>query len=185
MKKKRKYLTPLLMLFLVLGITGCGAGHGSPESVVKSLIESYGEEKVSTIKDCYGVGKNDVNDTLQEEIDATLKYMKVHNMKKIEIVDCGTISENEAYVYVYITYNLVLKEDNQKYPCISTYMVTPRDKKYYVVSAADITSEMSAQAVEEYKEFMSTDAYKEYRRAYDTFVKKNPGYEDRIAEKMS
>ena len=31
--------------------------------------------------------------------------------------------------------------------------------------------------------FMKTDAYKTYTKAYETFIKKNPGYEDKISEK--
>jgi hypothetical protein len=64
-------------------------------------------------------------------------------------------------------------------------MVTKTDKKYYVVPTAEVTSEMSAQAITDYQEFMDSDAYKEYRRSYDTFIKANPGYEEKIAEKLS
>ena len=32
-------------------------------------------------------------------------------------------------------------------------------------------------------QFMKRDAYKTYTKAYETFIKKNPGYEDKISEK--
>ena len=31
---------------------------------------------------------------------------------------------------------------------------------------------------------MTTDTYKEYTKAYDVFIKKNPGYEDKITTKI-
>ena len=41
------------------------------------------------------------------------------------------------------------------------------------------------QAAEKYSDFMQTDAYKDYVTAYETFTKKNPGYEEKIASKLS
>ena len=32
---------------------------------------------------------------------------------------------------------------------------------------------------------MKSDAYQEYTVAYDKFIKKNPGYEEKIASKLS
>ena len=32
--------------------------------------------------------------------------------------------------------------------------------------------------------FMNTQAYKDYTTAYDKFIKKNPGYEEKIAAKL-
>jgi hypothetical protein len=183
MRKVQKHLLSLLVVLLVFGMTGCGVSHGSPEGVVKSLIKSYAKGKEKKVKDCYGA-KSDTSEELQAEIDATIQYMDVHDMEKVKIVDCDILSENDSYAYVYITYNFVL-EDEQEYPCISTYMVTKTDRKYYVVPPAEVTEEMSAQAVLDYQEFMNSDAYKEYRRSYDTFIKKNPGYEEKIAEKLN
>jgi hypothetical protein len=183
MKKVQKRLLSMMIVLGMCAASGCGVSHGSPEGVVKSLIQAYASGKEKKIKDCYGV-KDDISEELQAEIDATIKYLDVHNMKKTEIVDCDILSENDSYAYVYITYNLVL-EDEQEYPCIGTYMVTKTDKKYYVVPTSEVTSEMSEQAITDYQEFMDSDAYKEYRRSYDTFIKGNPGYEDKIAGKLS
>ena len=44
---------------------------------------------------------------------------------------------------------------------------------------------MRTQAASDYAKFMATDTYKEYTKAYDTFIKKNPGYEEKIAGKVS
>lgn len=182
MKKIKKYFAPLMVALLIMGMTGCGSGHGTATGIVKSLIESYAEGKTKNIKDCYGK-KKDADEDLEKEIDATIKYMQAHNSKKVKIVDCGALSSNDTNTYVYITYNLVL-EDTQEYPCIGTYMVTKIDRKYYVVPTAEVTPEMSKQAVLDYQEFMTMDAYKEYRREYDTFIKKNPGYEEKIAGRL-
>lgn len=184
MKKLQKQFFAVLMMVLVFALSGCGANHGSPEAVVKSLIKAYGESDKDAIKDCYGLGKKDENADLQAEIDMMLKYISVHNTSKVKVVDCGILSENDLYAYVYVTFNLI-QEDKQEYPCVDTYVIRKTDKKYYVVSTANITEEMKNQAITDYQEFMNKDAYKEYRRAYDTFIKKNPGYEDKIASKMN
>ena len=44
---------------------------------------------------------------------------------------------------------------------------------------------MSQAAADEYAKFMTTDTYKGYTVAYDTFIKKNPGYEEKIAGKLA
>ena len=82
------------------------------------------------------------------------------------------------------TYELVLK-NGQSYPCISTYMVQKKDDgKYYVMMPSEITDDLSKQAATKYADFMNTQAYKDYTTAYDKFIKKNPGYEEKIAAKL-
>ena len=63
-------------------------------------------------------------------------------------------------------------------------MVEKKDKKYYVLTSSKITEDMSKQAATDYAKFMTTDSYKNYTKAYNTFIKKNPGYEDKIANKL-
>ena len=58
------------------------------------------------------------------------------------------------------------------------------DGKYYILMSSDITEDMNKQAAEKYALFMKTDAYKTYSTAYEKFIKKNPGYEDKIAAKL-
>ena len=88
------------------------------------------------------------------------------------------------FLYVYIRYNLVLQND-QEYPCISTYLVKVQDKKYYLYSPAEISDEISQQAAADYQKFMTTKTYTDYTKAYEVFLKKNPGYEDKIAGKLN
>lgn len=183
MKKWKNYIITGAAVMLALGMTGCGVSHKTPEGLTESLIESYVDGKEKKVKDCYGQ-KKDTEKTLQAEIDATIRYFEAHNAKELEIQDCDILSENKNYAYVYITYNLVL-ENEQAYPCIGTYMVGKEDKDYYILPASKITDEMHTQAAADYAKFMTTDTYKNYSKAYDTFMKRNPGYEDKIAGKLN
>ena len=67
----------------------------------------------------------------------------------------------------------------KEYPCVETYMVGKQDKTYYIMAPSQITDDMKTQAATAYVQFMKTDAYKTYTKAYETFIKKNPGYEDK------
>lgn len=183
MKKGMKYIVIGIAVMLVMSMTGCGVSHKSPERVVEDLIEAAVNGKEKNMKDCYGA-KKDTPKELQTEIDATIKYFKAHKPKKTEITECDILSENKNYTYVYIVYDLEL-ENGQKYPCISTYMVGEEDNKYYILPPSKITSDMSKQAATDYAKLMTTETYKNYTKAYDTFIKKNPGYEDKIAGKVS
>ena len=174
----------LILLVFIFGMKSCsGVSHKAPEGVVKSLIKAYGNRKEKKIRDCYGAEK-ETEQALQQEINANIQYFKAHNTKEIEILDCDILFQNEKYTYVYINYQLVL-ENGQAYPCISTYMTSKKDGKYYILPPSQITDEMSKQAAADYAKFMTTNTYKNYVKEYETFIKKNPGYEDRIASKLS
>ena len=166
----------LLIFLIILGVKGCGGSHKTPEGVVEALIKAGVEGKEKDMKKCYDTEKK-VSKELQAEIDATMKYYKAHNVSEVKISDCEVLTKNKKYTYVYIRYNLVL-ENKQEYPCIATYMVKEKDNKYYVFAPSEITDD-------EYAKFMTTDTYKDYTVAYDTFIKKNPGYEERIAGKLA
>ena len=183
MKKKFKYAVFGIVLLSMFVMSGCGVSHKTPEGVVTALIESYAEGKEKNVRDCYGV-KKDEDKNLEKQIDATIQYFQAHNASKVEIQSCEILSEKENYTYVYITYNMILDKE-EKYPCIATYMVGKEGKKYYVLSPENITEEMSKDAAEEYAEFMKTDTYKDYTTEYDKFIKKNPGYEEKIAGKLN
>ncbi|MDO4307968.1 MAG: hypothetical protein Q4C77_14190 [Eubacteriales bacterium] len=173
----------IVLLLLIFGFKGCGVSHKSPEGVVKSLIKAYAEGNVNRVKDCYGAKKN-TEEALQKEIDATIKYFKAHNTKKVEIQECDILSESEKYTYVYVNYHLEM-ENEQVYPCISTYMTGKTDGKYYILPPSKVTDDMRKQAASDYAKFMTTNVYKNYVKEYETFIKKNPGYEDKIAGKLS
>lgn len=173
----------VFVIILIIGIKGCGVNQKSPESVVKSLTEAYADGKTNSALSCFG-NKKDASEMLKEEVFATIKYFKAHSAKKVEIEACDVLSENTDYTYVYIIYEFVL-EDGQSYPCISTYMVRKEKNKYYVVPPSSVTAEMSEQAILDYEKFMTTDIYKKYIQDYETFTKKNPGYEEKISAKLS
>lgn len=183
MKKWYRYLVAGVLVLLTLCVAGCGGvSHKSPEKVTEELIQSYVDGKEKKVKDCYNQKDNTEAD-LQTEITATLKYFEAHNPKKVSVQDCQVLSQNDNYTYVYITYNLIL-EDDQEYPCVGTYMVGKQNKTYYIMAPSQITDDMRTQAAADYAKFMKTDSYKTYTKAYDTFIKKNPGYEDKISEKI-
>ena len=172
----------VLIIIIVFAAKGCGVSHKTPERVVRTLIEAYTSGNESKVKKCYGVSKAD--DSLQQEMDATVKYFSAFDAEKTEITQCDKIYQNGKNTYIYITYNLVLK-NGQKYPCITTYMVQKKDNgKYYVLTPSEITDDLSKQAAEKYAEFMNTQVYKDYTTDYDKFIKKNPGYEEKLAAKL-
>ena len=173
----------VLLIVIIFAVKSCGVSHKTPERVVKALIESYESGNEKKVRKCYGVTKAD--DNLQAEMDATVKYFAAHSPEKIQINKCDKISQDGNYTFMYITYDLVLK-NGQAYPCISTYMTQKKeDGKYYVLTPSEITNDMNKQAAEKYALFMKSDAYQEYTVAYDKFIKKNPGYEEKIASKLS
>ena len=173
----------IVFLALIFGLRSCGVSHKSPEGVARSLIKAYANGTQKKIKDCYGA-KKDTEESLQKEIDATIRYFDAHNLKDVEIKECDVLSENDKYTYVYVTYDMQL-ENSQSYPCINTYMTDKEDGRYYILSSSKVTDDMRKQAASDYAKFMTTNTYKNYVKEYETFTKKNPGYEDKIAGKLS
>lgn len=171
-----------LVIGLIFAVRSCSAGNKSPEKAVKTLVTSYLKGKEKKILKCYDVKKAD--EDFQREISATITYFEAHNPKKTKITACDTIYKNGKNAYVYIIYNLILEND-QSYPCISTYMTQQKeDGKYRILAPSEITDEMKKEAAEKYALFMETDPYKKYVTAYETFTKKNPGYEEKLAAKL-
>lgn len=70
----------VLIIIIVFAAKGCGVSHKTPERVVRTLIESYTGGNESKVKKCYGVSKAD--DTLQQEMDATVKYFSAFEAEK-------------------------------------------------------------------------------------------------------
>ena len=50
---------------------------------------------------------------------------------------------------------------------------------------SEISDKISQQAAKDYQKFMTTKTYTDYTKAYEVFLKKNPGYEDKIAGKLN
>lgn len=183
MKKWKSYLRAGVMLLLTLCMAGCGGvSHKSPEGVAEDLIQSYVDGNEDQVKVCYDQSDN-TEESLQSEISATIQYYQAHNAKKVSIQNCDVLFKDGDYTYVYISYHLILQDD-QEYPCIGTYMIGKKNKQYYILAPSQITDDMRTQAAEAYAEFMQTDIYKTYTKEYDTFIKKNPGYEQKISESL-
>ena len=173
----------LILLVIILAARGCGGiSHRTSEGLLESYIKAAVEGKDKKMQECYGADK--ISDEAKTEISSTVKYFQAHGAKDVNIDSCEAISESKNYTYVYIRYNLVLQND-QEYPCISTYLVKVQDKKYYLYSPAEISDEISQQAAADYQKFMTTKTYTDYTKAYEVFLKKNPGYEDKIASKLN
>lgn len=173
----------LILLVIILAVRGCGGtSHRTPEGLMEGYIKAAVAGKDKKMQECYGTDK--ISDEAKTEISSTVKYFRAHGAKDVNIDSCDAISESKNYTYVYIRYNLVLQND-QEYPCISTYLVKVQDKKYYLYSPAEISDEISQQAAADYQKFMTTKTYTDYTKAYEVFLKKNPGYEDKIASKLN
>lgn len=173
----------LILLVIILAARGCeGISHRTPEGLMEGYIKAAVAGKDKKMQECYGTNK--ISDEAKTEISSTVKYFQAHGAKDVNIDSCDAISESKNYTYVYIRYNLVLQND-QEYPCISTYLVKVQDKKYYLYSPAEISDEISQQAAADYQKFMTTKTYTDYTKAYEVFLKKNPGYEDKIASKLN
>ena len=67
---------------------------------------------------------------------------------------------------------------------MSTYITSKKDGKYYILPSDQVDEEISIQSASDYAAFMKKDVYKEYTKAYEVFIKKNPGYEDKITSKL-
>lgn len=180
--KRTKIFTIVFCLAAIFMLSGCGVNHKSPEGVVKSLVTYYEKGKEEKIKDCYGIEGEGDKDTL-EEIRSTVEYFKAHGAKGVEFKECEIIQEYKTFAYVYVSYGLELAKD-KAYPCLNTYMVRKKDKKYYILPTKEITEELSQQAKKAYTEFMKTDPYKDYQKSYEDFIKKNPNYENKLRSKL-
>lgn len=182
MRKNKWTLLAAVLLVMGLCLCGCGVNRKSPEGVVRSLIEACAAGKTAKAMECYGL-EEDGDKTTKEDIEATIAYFKAHDAKKIELQDCGVISEFDGKSFVYATYQFQLEKD-RNYPAVSTYLVGEKDKKYYVLPAGGIDDAAREKAAEAYQDFMESDAYKEYTKQYDAFMTKYPGYEEKIAAKL-
>jgi hypothetical protein len=174
----------LTIITLVMGVLmcGCGVNRKSPEGVVKSLLSAYEDGKEKNALECYGMDEK-ADAVTKEEVTANIDYFKAHEAKAVNILSCDVIKDFDGYSYVYVTYQFELDKE-KSYPAISTYLVGKKDKKYYVMPSKDIDEGLEKKVQDAYKEFMNSDAYKEYTKLYDAFITKHPGYEEKIAGKL-
>ena len=173
----------LIIIVIIVGVRSLGSSHKSAANVAKALIQASIDGNISKMKDAYGISGDAMID-MQESLDAAIAYYEAHDVKKVNIKSTGTLFEEGDFTYLYVLYNLVLEND-QEYPCIGTYIMQNVEGKYYVLPPSKVTEELSQKATDAYQKFMTTDTYKNYNREYDTFIKKNPGYEEKIAAKLA
>lgn len=181
---KRTRLIVMLMVCLAAAacLSGCGVSHGSPEGVVKSLVTYYEKGNEKKVLDCYGLAK-DADKKTEEQIASTIAYFEAMKSKGITLVGCDLIEEYKGYSYVYISYIVEISK-NKSYPKMETYMVKEDGGKHYVIPTKDITEAMSQEAKTAYATFMTTEPYKEYVKSYETFLIKNPNFEEELTQKL-
>ena len=146
------------------------------------MIQAYEKKQEAKIKACYGENEG-MDESLSQEMQTKLRFLQVQNLKEIKVVSSDVLGETEGYTGVYIQYNLVL-ENEQEYPCLEIYLVKQNDKEFEILAPSEITEEMSSEAAAWYAKFMTTDIYKNFMKEYNAFIKKNPGYEERITETL-
>ena len=171
------------VVILVFVLRGCMGGKNTPAGVAERLIEECIAGKTQEAAECYGV-TGAPEGALATEIEAAVSYYSAHNAQKMSVVKSDSLFETEDTAYVYVRYNLVL-DDGQEYPCLRTFMTRKVEEKWTVVETSAVTETMQAQAEEAFNKFMTTGIYKDFNKDYDTFLKKNPGYEERISTKLA
>lgn len=132
MKKGLRLTAACIAMLFILTMTGCGVNHKSPEGVVEALIKEYVAGSEKKVKSCY-VQQDKEDDVLQKEITATLKYFQVHEASEVNIKECETLAEKEDYVYVYVIYNLVLKDKGKVTAAIAKEFAESEFEKYRVI----------------------------------------------------
>lgn len=188
MKNKKGIIVCMIMIFILL-LGGCGTevSHKSPESAVKSLISAYQNQDQKAVKKCFGVNPDKkCAEEIKKEIDYNMNYFKAHEAKKVEFKKAKSLGKFDKYELVYVWYNYQVKKQKEtlEVPAMSFYYVKQKDKKYYVVPAKDVNEEMSENSRKQYSEFMKDDVYKDYDKAYQTFIRKNPKYENSLQNKF-
>ena len=188
MKNKKGIIVCMIMIFILL-LGGCGTkvSHKSPESAVKSLISAYQNQDQKAVKKCFGVNPDKkCAEEIKKETDYNMNYFKAHEAKKVEFKKAKSLGKFDKYELVYVWYNYQVKKQKEtlEVPAMSFYYVKQKDKKYYVVPAKDVNEEMSENSRKEYSEFTKDDVYKEYDKAYQTFIRKNPKYENSLQNKF-
>ncbi len=173
----------IAVVVLVFVLKGCLKNRNSAEGVAERLIEESVGGNTGKMAACYGIsGEPDA--ALASEMEAAVKYYAAHNAKKVSVVKSDILFEDDTTAYVYVRYNLVL-EDDQEYPCLRTFMTQKTDKKWTVMETSAVTDSMKNMAQDAFDKFTTSDTYKEFNKDYETFLKKNPGYEERIATKLA
>lgn len=188
MKNKKGIIIGIVMMFILL-MGGCGTkvSYKSPEAVVKSLISAYQNQNQKAVKKCFGLDPDKkCAKEIKKEIDYNMNYFKAHEAEKVEFKKAKSLGkfEKKELVYVWYDYKVKKQKETLEVPAMSFYYVKQKDKKYYVVPAKDVNEKMSENSRKKYSEFMKGDVYQEYDKAYQTFIRKNPKYENSLQNKF-
>lgn len=188
MKNKKGIIMIMGMIFMLL-LGGCGTkvSHKSPEAVVKSLISAYQDQNQKAVKKCFGLNPDkECAEEIKSEINYNMNYFKAHEAEKIDLKKAKSLGKFDKYELIYVWYNYRVKQKKEtlEVPAISFYYVKEKDKKYYVVPAKDVNQEMSENSRKKYSEFMKGDVYQAYDKEYQTFIRKNPKYENSLQNKF-
>lgn len=178
----KKGLTAVILIAALAVLGGCGAkvSNKTPQSAVKSLINSYQKQDEDAAKQCLGVDKEKkCPQDIQTEIDYNMKMFANQGAKNVKFKKSDTLGDCEGRELVYVWYNCNVKVngENQKFPMLAFYFTGEKDGHYYVIPAKDVTKGMGEMSTETYEEFLKTKEYKKYKKAYDEFFEKNPEYE--------
>ena len=188
MKNKKGIIICMIMISILL-LGGCGTkvSHKSPEAAVKSLISAYQNQDNKAVKKCFGLDPDKkCAEEITKEISYNMNYFKAHEAEKVEFEKAKSLGKYDKYELVYVWYNYKVKKQKEtlEVPAMSFYYIKKKDKKYYVVPAKDVTEDMSKNSREQYTEFMKDDVYKDYDKAYQDFIRKNPKYENSLQNKF-
>ncbi len=173
----------LILIFVIIRVRSCGGNTRSATGVVRTLVEAQVNGNTKRIKECYGV-TGDFPSEISVLVSSMQKYYKAHQATGVRVISCDRLLEQADMAYVYIYYELALP-DGQSYPRVETYMVGRNENDYYIMRPSQITDSLRYQTAEAYEKFMAGETYKTYVKNYDTFIRKNPGYEEKINNALS
>ena len=173
----------IAVVVLVFVLKGCLKNKNTAAGIAEKLVEESVGGNIGKMSACYGVS-DEPGAALSSEMEAAVEYYKAHNAKKVSVVKSDILYEDDNMTYVFVRYDLVL-EDDEKYPCLRTFMTHKIEDKWYVMETSAITDSMKNMAQDAFDKFTTSDTYKEFNKDYETFLKKNPGYEERIATKLA
>lgn len=186
-RKKGVMFLAVSVCMLVLGAcSGKGVNAQSPEALIKSLITAYQEQNIQEVMECYGLTKDEKpQEDIQKEIDYNIRLFKAYEAKNIDFEKSDSLGKSGDSQLVYVWFNYEQEEKSQNCPVLSFYFVNKKDKRYVVVPAKDVTSEMSEYSRTAYEEFTETETYKRYKKDYDKFIKENPTYKEKLDKRFS
>ena len=151
---------------------------------LNQIIKQFPE--VGEVKEVKALTSGLINQTyLVKTVDPQEADYVLQRINHQIFTDIDMLQHNIEVVTGHIRKKLEEKGETDIDRKVLTFLPTKDGKKYYVMSPSEITDDLRDQAATDYAKFMTTDSYKSYTKAYNVFVKKNPGYEEKIADKLN